>query len=158
MPPARKKERPPLRPRPKTGHRRNEHRRKGLLSHEEPLSQAPPFPAIFSDGTACPPNGRHDRTPSRGQSRKPVRPSGMTKPSTWRAFLRPAGHRLPETSCAGRAPHGLSQPPDMPNRDRSTPYRPPCTASAFPDKAFPSRSIPPAFQTGQPLPAAPGLP
>ena len=66
----------------------------------------------------------------------------MTKPSAWRAFLRPAGHRLPETSCAGRAPHGLSQPPDMPNRDRSTPYRPPCTASAFPAKAFPSRSIP----------------
>lgn len=66
----------------------------------------------------------------------------MTKPSAWRAFLRPAGHRLPETSCAGRAPHGPSQPPDMPNRDRSTPYRPPCTASAFPAKAFPSRSIP----------------
>ena len=66
----------------------------------------------------------------------------MTKPSAWRAFLRPAGHRLPETSCAGRAPHGPSQPPDMPNRDRSTPYRPPCTASVFPAKAFPSRSIP----------------
>ncbi len=32
------------------------------------------------------------------------------------------------------------------------------TASAFPAKAAPSRSIPPAFQTGQPLPAAPGLP
>lgn len=66
----------------------------------------------------------------------------MTKPSAWRAFLRPAGHRLPETSCAGRAPHGLSQPPDMPDRDRSTPYRPPRTASAFPAKAAPSRSIP----------------
>lgn len=66
----------------------------------------------------------------------------MTKPSAWRAFLWPEGHRLPETSCAGRAPHGPSQPPDMPNRDRSTPYRPPCTASAFPAKAFPSRSIP----------------
>lgn len=39
--------------------------------------------------------------------------------------MRPAGHRLPETSCTGRAPHGLSQPPDMPDRDRSTPYRPP---------------------------------
>lgn len=157
MPPARKKIRLPLRPRPKTGHRRNEHRRKGLLSHEEPLSQAPPFPAIFSDGTACPPNGRHGRTPSRGQSRKPVRPSGMTKPSAWRAFLRPAGHRLPETSCAGRAHVRLATlafsdgAPEQSLPDFST-------ASAFPDKAFPSRSIPPAFQTGQPLPAAPGLP
>ena len=48
----------------------------------------------------------------------------MTKPSAWRAFLRPAGHRLPETSCAGRAHTGPSQPPDMPDRDRSTPCRP----------------------------------
>lgn len=46
-----------------------------------------------SDSTACMPGCRHDRTPSRGQSRKPVRPSGMTKPSAWRAFLRPAAYR-----------------------------------------------------------------
>lgn len=39
------------------------------------------------------PGCRHDRAPSRGQSRKPVRPSGMTKPSAWRAFLRPAAYR-----------------------------------------------------------------
>lgn len=46
-----------------------------------------------SDSTACMPGCRHDRAPSRGQSRKPVRPSGMTKPSAWRAFLRPAAYR-----------------------------------------------------------------
>lgn len=46
-----------------------------------------------SDSTACMPGCRHDREPSRGQSRKPVRPSGMTKPSAWRAFLRPAAYR-----------------------------------------------------------------
>lgn len=39
------------------------------------------------------PGCRHDRAPSRGQSRKPVRPSGMTKPSAWRAFLRPTAYR-----------------------------------------------------------------
>ena len=46
-----------------------------------------------SDSTACMPGCRHDRAPSRGQSWKPVRPSGMTKPSAWRAFLRPAAYR-----------------------------------------------------------------
>ena len=66
----------------------------------------------------------------------------MTKPSAWRAFLRPAGHRLPETSCAGRAPHGPSQPPDMPDRDRSTPCRPPGPAPGCPARQPPSRSIP----------------
>lgn len=53
------------------------------------LSSFPPS----SDSTACMPGCRHDRAPSRGQSRKPVRPSGMTKPSAWRAFLRPAAYR-----------------------------------------------------------------
>lgn len=33
----------------------------------------------------------------------------------------------------------------------------PRPGTRLPGKAFPSRSIPPAFQTGQPLPAAPGL-
>ena len=54
----------------------------------------------------------------------------------------PAGHRLPETSCAGRAPHGPSQPPDMPDRDRSTPCRPPGPAPGCPARQPPSRSIP----------------
>ena len=82
----------------------------------------------------------------------------MTKPSTWRAFLRPAGHRLPETSCTGRAPHGLSQPPDMPNRDRSTPYRPPVRHQPSLPRQPPAGVSRPTFQTGQPLPATPGLP
>lgn len=82
----------------------------------------------------------------------------MTKPSTWRTFLRPAGHRLPETSCTGRAPHGLSQPPDMPNRDRSTPYRPPVRHQLSRPRQPPAGVSRPTFQTGQPLPATPGLP
>lgn len=56
-----------------------------------PRSSLPSDPS--SDSTACMPGCRHDRAPSRGQSRKPVRPSGMTKPSAWRAFLRPAAYR-----------------------------------------------------------------
>ena len=85
----------PLRPRPETGHRRNEHRRKGLLPHEKrgPSSRTSLPSDPSSDSTACMPGCRHDRAPSRGQSRKPVRPSGMTKPSAWRAFLRPAAYR-----------------------------------------------------------------
>ena len=67
-----------------------------------------PFPDIFSDSTACMPGCRHDRAPSRGQSRKPVRPSGMTKPSAWRAFLRPAAYRTSWNAprVAKGQPHG----------------------------------------------------
>lgn len=55
------------------------------------------------------------RTPSRGKSREPARPSGTTKPSAWRAFLRPAGHRTYWGAiCVGRAP---SQTSDMPDRE-----------------------------------------
>lgn len=65
-----------------------------------PRSSLPSDPS--SDSTACMPGCRHDRAPSRGQSRKPVRPSGMTKPSAWRAFLRPAAYRHSGTLPAWR--------------------------------------------------------
>ena len=61
------------------------------MRREGPSSRSSLPPS--SDSTACMPGCRHDRAPSRGQSRKPVRPSGMTKPSAWRAFLRPAAYR-----------------------------------------------------------------
>lgn len=54
--------------------------------------------------------------------------------------------------------------PDMPDRDRSTPYRPPCTASAFPAKEAPRVSDRPAFprRSGptirQQLPSSPTSP
>ncbi len=63
------------------------------MRREAPSSQISLPSAPSSDSTACMPGCRHDRAPSRGQSRKPVRPSGMTKPSAWRAFLRPAAYR-----------------------------------------------------------------
>lgn len=63
------------------------------MRREGPSSQISLPSAPSSDSTACMPGCRHDRAPSRGQSRKPVRPSGMTKPSAWRAFLRPAAYR-----------------------------------------------------------------
>lgn len=63
------------------------------MRREGPSSRISLPSAPSSDSTACMPGCRHDRAPSRGQSRKPVRPSGMTKPSAWRAFLRPAAYR-----------------------------------------------------------------
>lgn len=63
------------------------------MRREGPSSQISLPSDPSSDSTACMPGCRHDRAPSRGQSRKPVRPSGMTKPSAWRAFLRPAAYR-----------------------------------------------------------------
>lgn len=63
------------------------------MRREAPSSRTSLPSVPSSDSTACMPGCRHDRTPSRGQSRKPVRPSGMTKPSAWRAFLRPAAYR-----------------------------------------------------------------
>lgn len=63
------------------------------MRREAPSSRTSLPSAPSSDSTACMPGCRHDRAPSRGQSRKPVRPSGMTKPSAWRAFLRPAAYR-----------------------------------------------------------------
>lgn len=63
------------------------------MRREAPSSRSSLPSDPSSDSTACMPGCRHDRAPSRGQSRKPVRPSGMTKPSAWRAFLRPAAYR-----------------------------------------------------------------
>lgn len=63
------------------------------MRREAPSSRTSLPSVPSSDSTACMPGCRHDRAPSRGQSRKPVRPSGMTKPSAWRAFLRPAAYR-----------------------------------------------------------------
>ena len=64
------------------------------MRREGPSSQISLPSVPSSDSTACMPGCRHDRAPSRGQSRKPVRPSGMTKPSHGGLFcgLRPTGH------------------------------------------------------------------
>ena len=68
----------------------------------------------------------------------------MTKPSAWRAFLRPAGHRLPETSCAGRAPHGLSQPPDMGARHTAPLYGISLPCQGIPQPEYPGPRFRPA--------------
>lgn len=67
----------------------------------------------------------------------------MTKPSTWRAFLWPEATACPKRAARGELHTGPSQPPDMPDRDRSTPYRPPYGISlpgqGSPQPEYPAR-------------------
>lgn len=111
------------------------------MRREAPSSRTSLPSVPSSDSTACMPACRHDRAPSRGQSRKPVRPSGMTKPSAWRAFLRPAAYRTFWN--APRVEKGRTAPKHRPclMEDRGKPCRKSGTASAFPAGASPRRSI-----------------
>lgn len=131
------------------------------------------------------PGCRHDRAPSRGQSRKPVRPSGMTKPSAWRAFLRPAAYRhsgtLPAWRKASRtapkhppflvrAGANLTEsperhPPSLPEHPRDGASRTVCQ-TRWPPAPSGQKSLRngqaagqlPCFLPRRPLPGAPTLP